>query len=172
MIKFFPDIKHFSELSSEEHWDYHYLGMAEHISKKSKDPSSKVGSVIVDNEHRTISTGYNGLPKGVDDIPEILENRDRKYAQIIHAEENAILFARQSLKNYMIYVWPMMSCCSCCSKIIQSGIKKVVTVTNDVLRWKESFDISRTTFDLCNVEVIEYDLDSYKNLKQIEYKGE
>lgn len=154
------------EMDSNEGWNYHYLGMARHVSKKSKDPGTKVGCVIVDNEHRTISTGYNGLPQGIGDDLSILNDRERKLKQIIHAEENAIIFARQSLYGHTIYVWPMLSCSSCASKVIQAGIKRVITVSDSNPRWQESFAISRKTFIKAGVEVIEYNLDSFNNLEE------
>lgn len=155
------------ELSSTIHWDFHYIGMAKHVSKKSLDPGTKVGSVIVDKNFRTISTGYNGLPKGIVDDPAILNDRDRKLKQIIHGEENAIIFAKQDLYGMYVYLWPFLSCSSCASKVIQAGIKRVITVSSDVDRWKESFDISLKSFSAAGVTVIEYSRESYDNLEEI-----
>ena len=49
-------------------WDYRFLELAQLVSKWSKDPSTKVGAVIVDKNRRILSVGYNGLPKGVKDF--------------------------------------------------------------------------------------------------------
>ena len=64
-------------------WDTRFLDLAEHISKWSKDPSTKVGAVIVDSYRRIVSTGYNGFPQGVMDSYDRLTDRDTKYEIII-----------------------------------------------------------------------------------------
>ena len=87
-------------------WNKWFLGLAEYVSTASKDPSTKVGAVIVDDERRVVSLGYNGLPRGVDDTEERLNNRDLKYRIIVHAERNSLLFARGSVKGCTIYTYP------------------------------------------------------------------
>ena len=72
-------------------WDKRFLDLAKHISTWSKDPSTKVGSVIVYNR-RILSTGYNGFPAGVYDDPKVYANREEKNKIVIHAEENALGF--------------------------------------------------------------------------------
>ena len=106
-------------------WDEWFLGLARYISTASKDPSTKVGAVVVDQDRRIVSAGYNGLPRGVEDTEDRLANREVKYKLILHAERNALLFAKQSLKGCCIYVWPMMPCGACASMIIQTGITRV-----------------------------------------------
>ena len=43
------------------------FNLAKHIGSWSKDPSTKVGAVIVDDKNRIVSVGYNGFPRGVED---------------------------------------------------------------------------------------------------------
>lgn len=167
MLKIFPYVKNIKFLTSDERWDLHFIKLAEIVGKKSKDPSTGVGAVITDTKHRIISTGYNGLPQKLEDSKDVLENRDKKLKQIIHAEENAIIFAKQDLDGCILYLWPMISCSSCASKVIQSGIKKVVTITSNEDRWKESFDISRKSFNLAGVDIIEYGYKSYNYIKEL-----
>lgn len=135
-------------------WDEKYLEMAKFVSGWSKDPSTKVGAVIADEYHRPVSNGYNGFPRGIADTEERLNNRELKYKIILHAEENAILFAGKPLENCTLYVWPFQPCSSCASKIIQAGIKKVVTKKNTNDRWKEDFELSLTLFKESGVEVV------------------
>src|SRR5688500_6959549 len=78
-------------------WTERYMELAAHVAQYSKDPSTKAGAVIVDPSNRVISLGFNGLPKGVLDSKERLENREVKYKLILHAETNAILFAQRDL---------------------------------------------------------------------------
>ena len=135
-------------------WHTRFLDLAKHISTWSKDPSTQVGAVIVDNSKRIISTGYNGFSMGVHDNIERLENRDIKYEMIVHGEINAIVFARQDLTNTTLYTYPFMPCSRCASIVIQSGIKTVIAPFNDNPRWKDSFEITQTLFSEAGVELI------------------
>ena len=108
-------------------WDTRFLDLAEHISKWSKDPSTKVGAVIVDSQRRIVSTGYNGFSVGVMDSYDRLTDRDTKYEMIIHAEANAILFAHQRMNDMTLYTTPFQPCSRCASLIIQSGISRVIS---------------------------------------------
>jgi len=124
-------------------WHKRFLDMAKLISTWSKDPSTKCGAVIVDPQKRVISMGFNGFPAGTNDDSDLYQNREQKYKRIIHAEKNAILFAKQDLTGCSIYVWPMLPCTQCAAAIIQSGIKKVIipeiSERNKVDRWGEDF---------------------------------
>ena len=73
-------------------WDLRFLKLAEHISNWSKDPSTKVGCIIVGEDREIRSTGFNGFPRGIEDSEERLNDRTQKYPLICHAEENAIMF--------------------------------------------------------------------------------
>ncbi len=104
-------------------WALRFLGLASYISQWSKDPSTKVGAVISQG-NRIVSLGYNGFPSGIADDRYRLEDRDTKLNIVIHAEENAILFARRSLVGCTIFV-NRIPCPRCMSKIIQTGITSV-----------------------------------------------
>jgi dCMP deaminase len=71
-------------------WDNRFMELAEHISYWSKDPRTKVGSVIVDDRNRVVSMGYNGFPRGVHDTDERYEHRPLKHLLVSHAERNAL----------------------------------------------------------------------------------
>ena len=118
-------------------WDKRFLEMARLVSTWSKDPSSQFGSVIVDNDKRIVSVGFNGFAKGFDDSEERLKDRQFKYRHVLHSEENCILNARQDIKGLTIYVTGV-PCSLCMSRIAQSGLTKVVCYkpTEDYLsRW-------------------------------------
>jgi len=138
-----------------EKWDRRFMDMAKLVGSWSKDPSTKVGAVVVDSDNRVISVGYNGFAKGVDDSNERYEMREFKYAAVIHAEENAILFANQNLDGCTIYVL-FPPCSNCAAKIAQCGIKRVVTLqpTEEQLkRWGDSFNIATIILKETNVEL-------------------
>lgn len=112
-----------------EKWHKRFMEVAELVKTWSKDPSTKVGAVVVGPDREIRSTGYNGLVRGVNDNkPERLE-RPTKYDFFEHAERNAVYNAcliGASLKGCVIYV-TSMPCPDCARAIIQSGIKMVVT---------------------------------------------
>ena len=111
-------------------WSDYFFEICKSVSLKSKDPSYKVGCVIVGEDNEIKSTGFNGFPSGVQDSMEFVPRRyerPEKYVWTEHAERNAIYLASRngvSLKNCKIYVnW--MPCAECARAIIQSGIREV-----------------------------------------------
>ena len=138
-------------------WDMRFLDMAKLISSWSKDPSTQVGSVIVDSNNRVVSVGYNGFPQGISDDSR-LDNRETKYKIILHAERNALLFAQRPLEGCTIYTYPFMPCPSCASMIIQSGISSVISYMNKDERWEKEFELSRQIFKEVDVFLYEYPL--------------
>ena len=98
-----------------------FIKIAISVSALSKCTRKKVGAVIVDKDYRVISVGYNGTPKGVENVCE--ENGQTK-ATVIHAELNAILFAKTDLTDCKLFV-TMSPCLHCSSLIIQTGITEV-----------------------------------------------
>lgn len=142
---------------SIEKWENWFLDLAKVVSKKSKDPSTKVGAVIADPKNRFISLGYNGYPRGIKD--EGLDNREEKYAKVIHAEINAILFAKRDLTDCTLYVYPLAPCSNCMSVIIQSGITRIIALANttdidSIKRWELSNQIGLKMAKEANVKVI------------------
>tara|TARA_R100000278_G_C5462722_1_gene161509 strand:+ start:176 stop:610 length:435 start_codon:yes stop_codon:yes gene_type:complete len=124
-------------------WDKRFLELAKLVGSWSKDPSTQVGAVIVDDNKRIVSIGFNGFPKGVKDSEKRLVDREEKYAIIVHAEANALMFANTSVEGCTLYTWPFQPCSRCAGLIVQSGIKRVVSVVHDESRWKKNFDTSR-----------------------------
>ena len=142
----------------EAKWVARFTDLAEEISTWSKDPSSQVGAVIVRPDRTIASIGFNGFPRGVEDSPERIANRDTKLLYTIHAEMNAILSAKEPLKDYSLFVWPFQPCAHCAASIIQAGIKDVYCPYNAHLdsyeRWAESFQAALQMFDEAEVRVI------------------
>jgi dCMP deaminase len=142
----------------EAKWVARFTNLAEEISTWSKDPSSQVGAVIVRPDRTIASIGFNGFPRGVEDSPERIANRDTKLLYTIHAEMNAILSAKEPLNGYSLFVWPFQPCAHCAASIIQAGIKDVYCPFNAHLdsyeRWKDSFQAALQMFDEAEVRVI------------------
>lgn len=135
-------------------WDLKYLGLARYVSNWSKDPSTKVGAIVTDSRNRQVSLGFNGLPIGVLDSEERLNNRELKYKMIVHAERNALLFARGSVEGCRLYTWPFMPCSVCAGMVIQSGIKEVVSIRSTNPRWMVDFGLSTMLFYESGVKLI------------------
>lgn len=147
-------------LPEKADWNDRFLDMAQLVSTWSKDPSTKVGAVIVDKNKRIVSTGFNGFPKGIHDFSFRYDNKDLKYQMVVHAEKNALLFAQRDLTDCTLYTWPVPCCAQCAAMIIQSGIKKVVIPNIDITissKWGESFRIAQMMFDEAGVKVIKHD---------------
>lgn len=137
-------------------WDKRFVELARHVATWSKDPSTQTGAVIVDPNLRIISTGYNGFPVGVQDLPERYANRELKYKMIVHCERNALLFAREALHGCCLYTWPFMSCSVCAAMVIQSGITRCVApeIPEHLKeRWAEDMALSNQMFEEAGVEV-------------------
>ena len=122
-------------------WDNRFMEMARVISTWSKDPSSQIGAVVVNDERRILATGYNGFPKGIADTEERLNNKEEKYSRIIHAEMNALmnaLYSGVSLKDSTLYVYGLPVCSSCAKCVIQAGVKRVVipTIKTNKANWQ------------------------------------
>ena len=138
-------------------WDGRFLELAAHIAGWSKDPSTKVGCIVVGEDREIRSTGFNGFPRGIEDDADRLENREFKYPLICHAEENAIMHAARvgvSLRGCTAYVtWP--PCTRCARSLIQAGIVEVVYPADCEVpeRWEKDFNMSSGMMDEAGVKV-------------------
>jgi dCMP deaminase len=143
-------------------WDKRFLDLAEHIAGWSKDPSTKVGAVLV-HGNVVVGLGYNGFPRGVKDLEARYADRDTKYRLVVHAEVNAILMAGEKAKGGTLYVWPSFLlppiCTECCKVAIQAGVKEIVgykvdekDLTERQLRWKESILVARAMCDEAKIK--------------------
>lgn len=126
-------------------WDQRFLRLAKEVASWSKDPSSKVGAVIVRPDKTIVSLGFNGFPRGAKDCEENLINRERKLAQTIHAELNAVISARGDTRGNIIYIHPFQPCAPCAAVIKQSGLESIVYSDSGGVpdRWAENFAIAR-----------------------------
>jgi dCMP deaminase len=139
-----------------EGWDQRFIQFSQAIAECSKDPSTKVGCVIVGPDREILSTGFNGFPRGVEDTEERLNNREEKYRIIVHAEANAVIQAARvgtRLKGSTAYC-SLAPCSKCAGFMIQAGISRVVVPTLEVPdRWKPDCELSLTLFKEAGVEI-------------------
>ena len=144
-------------------WDEYFMGVALLAGKRSKDPNTQVGACIVDENNIILSTGYNGFPYGCSDdtFPWEREGDDTKYKYVVHAELNAILNyrgSRQEFEGATVYVG-LFPCNECAKAIIQSGIKRVVYLS-DKYNGTEGNVASKRLFNECGVKY-----EQFKNSK-------
>lgn len=140
-------------------WDKRFLDLAKLVSSWSKDPSTKVGAVIVDDNRRIVSCGFNGFSQVVIDSEEDYNDRETKYSKIIHGEINAILFAQRDLTGCTLYTYPFMPCDRCAPIVSQAGIVRVVTLfptVEQIMRWGDSFGLSISHFDEASIQLVQY----------------
>ena len=139
-------------------WDERFIEMAKLVASWSKDPSTQCGAVIVRPDRTVASVGFNGFPKGCSDADEKYADRDLKLARVVHAELNAILFAREPLKGYTMYTYPAgmsPTCDRCAAHVIQSGITRVVHYKGEFgERWRESMERALDMYEEADVEIV------------------
>ena len=141
-------------------WDKRFMELAQLIASWSKDPSRKVGCVIVDDKRTILATGYNGFPRGVDDSIEERFERPQKYEFTEHAERNAVFSAARNgvkLEGSTIYV-PWFTCVDCCRAVIQAGITTMVAEKPDEKqfndpKWGPGFRTALTMLEESDVKV-------------------
>ncbi|XP_015176827.1 PREDICTED: deoxycytidylate deaminase [Polistes dominula] len=116
-------------------WDDYFMGVALLSAKRSKDPVTRVGACIVDENNVIVGVGYNGMPRNCSDdvFPWEKNSNDElnnKKLYVCHAEINAILNRNLSkLKGCKMYV-SLFPCNECAKVIIQSGIKKIYYISD------------------------------------------
>jgi len=131
-------------------WDEYFIRLAMLIAEKSKDPSTKVGCVIVGPDNEIRSTGFNGFARGVVEtgVHEDRWERPAKYEWVEHAERNAVYNAARTgvaLKGCRAYLnWEPTPCIECAKGFIQAGIIEVIGSNLPFSHNKDwKFDISR-----------------------------
>lgn len=140
-----------------DRWDRHFLQLCADHARMSKDPSTRVGAVIVGPDREVLSAGFNGFPRGVADTYERLHDREQKMRLVVHGEMNAILAAARTgvrLKGSTLYlaatddtglVWGGPPCTRCTVEMIQAGITGVVSWPPKAVpsRWHADLAVSR-----------------------------
>lgn len=135
-------------------WPEYFMSVAQLASRRSKDPSTKVGACIVNEHNKIIATGYNGMPNGIDDDKVSWEKEGEflytKYAYVVHAELNAILNSVLTDQTGCKLFVSLFPCNECTKAIIQTGIKQVVYLS-DKHKDKDSTKASKRMLNLAGV---------------------
>ena len=138
-------------------WDEYFMGIAHLSALRSKDPNTQVGAAIVDENHRVVSVGYNGMPKGCSDdvFPWSREGAilQTKYAFVVHAELNAILNSKYPVSGCTLYV-SLFPCNECAKAIIQAGIRRIV-YESDKYQNTDTTIASRRMLKAAGIELVQ-----------------
>jgi len=109
-------------------WDEYFMQIARTVATRATCPRLSVGAVLV-REHRILTTGYNGAPRGVAHCTEagcIVVNDHCQRAT--HAEANAIVQGALhgvSLSGSTAYC-THQPCVNCSKLLISAGVAKIV----------------------------------------------
>ena len=152
-------------------WNEYFMYIAQLAALRSKDPHTQVGAVLVNNENKILSIGYNGAPRDFDDNkvpwnrdPE-LPYIDRKYPYMCHAEMNAIVNYGGSIKDLRgatIYV-TLFPCDDCAKLLAQTGVKKVIYLY-DYHHDEPIYEASRIILNECGIEYTEFKKETNVNV--------
>lgn len=126
------------QIAERPDWDAYFMSIAEAVSTRGDCRRRQVGCVLVDEDHRIIGTGYNGAepggpsclagqcPRGLKTQEEVASgSADYSDCVAIHAEANALLFARESARGCTAYVTSTV--CDGCSKLLRAaGVARIV----------------------------------------------
>ena len=144
-------------------WDERFMRLAQYIAQWSKYPGRKTGAIVVGPKNIILSTGYNGLPRGVNDDVGERYSKDVKYKWTEHAERNAIYNAPVSLDGYRMYVnW--FPCMDCARAIVQSGITELIARSPNLNDpdWGHDFELALELFAEVGIKVCYYEFDSHE----------
>ena len=109
-------------------WDAYFMEIAHTVATRATCPRASVGAVLV-RDHRILTTGYNGAPRGVTHCTEagcIVVNDHCQRAT--HAEANAIVQGALhgvSLHGATAYC-THQPCVNCSKLLISAGVTKIV----------------------------------------------
>jgi dCMP deaminase len=157
------------EQTTMNKWDKRFFSLCKHVSTWSEDESRKVGSVIIGNAQEIRSTGYNGLPRGLNSDIAVRHEKlsGEKYFWYEHAERNAIYNAARigvGLQNTTMYS-SLFPCADCARAIVQSGITclKTFKPPSDDPSYAHSFGVAEEILRESGIELITFDRDYFED---------
>ena len=135
-----------------------FLPIAQAIAQLSKDPSTKIGCLALNDDGIVLAVGYNGFPRGVDDSHHRYEDRETKYKLISHGEQNLVAqaaYAGHSLKGSTVVLSGLYPCSNCAKSLVQAGVKRIITPPpGSNPRWSDDSEWSKILFSEASVEII------------------
>jgi dCMP deaminase len=117
-------------------WDHYFMNIAHDVARRSTciRRERQIGTVIVNERHEIVATGYNGNPRGMRHCEEIGCVRERQgipsgeraeVCTAVHSEQNALIQAGTRSRGGTMYT--LFNPCNTCAKMIaNAGIVRVV----------------------------------------------
>lgn len=115
-------------MTKRKSWKEYFMEITNLVASRSTCDRAFVGCLLVNDDNRIVSTGYNGSVKKnphCDDIGHKI--KDGHCIATIHAEINALLYCAKegiSVKDCTAYI-THFPCLNCTKALIQAGIKKI-----------------------------------------------
>lgn len=145
--------KHKEPRAPSSKWTTRFLQLASAVASWSKDPTTQVGAVAVDSHKRILETGYNGPPRGVDDL-ELRFQRPAKYLWTTHAEANLVASAAASrLRGSTVYV-THLCCAQCAALLVNAGVARIVCDRGITSMPQEQFEVAVRMLEEAGVELV------------------
>lgn len=112
-------------------WDEYFMEIARTVATRATCPRASVGAVLV-REHRILTTGYNGSPRGVAHCTEVGCTLVNDHClRATHAEANAVVQGALhgvNLSGSTAYC-THQPCVNCSKLLISAGVRKIVYET-------------------------------------------
>ncbi len=109
-------------------WDEYFMQIAQTVSTRATCPRAAVGCALV-RDHRILTTGYNGAPRGVAHCTEVgCTLLNEHCLRATHAEANAVVQGALhgvSLQHATAYC-THQPCVNCSKLLISAGVTKIV----------------------------------------------
>jgi len=125
------------------------MTMAETVSMRSKDMTTKVGVIIVSEEKNHVAIGYNGFPTG---MSENQSRWDNKSSYVVHAELNAVINAKTDISGWTVYT-TMFPCTECTKMLLQTGVSRVVYKDRSSASVEDSWKFSKVLLEEMGISV-------------------
>lgn len=137
-------------VQSQGKWENRFLSLAKEVAGWSKDPSTKVGAVLVRPDRTIASVGYNGFPRKMHDHDFWLQNREEKYPRMVHAEINCVDNCHDAtVSGYSLYS-TFMPCDRCFVQLVNNGIHDFYfpkPTEDELVRWGKFFENTKRFAD-------------------------
>lgn len=158
-----------TKVHKRPNWDEYFLEMVDFVGRRGTCDRGQAGAIIV-RDKRILATGYVGSPIGLPHCDEAGHEmhtvtqedgtQSRHCIRTAHAELNAIANAARfgvAIDGAVLYC-KMFPCYVCAKTIINSGIKKVVSMKDYHAsnRSKEIFKKAFVEFKIFNKETENY----------------
>ena len=129
-----------------------FMPIAWSFASMSRDPSTKVGALLLGGRYEVLASGWNGAPRGCNaDKDERYSDRNQKLWWATHAEANAVANAAMAgtSTHGAVLVVTHPPCITCAKLAVQAGVAMVICNGPDAgfaLRWASDLELTKRLF--------------------------